>query len=914
MKNRCFSRALTLAAAATTLVFAQTTPKITVDIPFQKFVLPNGLTLIVHEDHKAPIVAVNVWYHVGSKNEKVGKTGFAHLYEHLMFNGSEHYNTDIFQAFERLGATDTNGTTNNDRTNYFTNVPTSGLDQILWLESDRMGFMLAAIDKARLDEQRGVVQNEKRQGENQPYGITEELIVKNVWPAAHPYSWTVIGSMDDLSAASLDDVKEWFKTYYGAANATLVIAGDIDAKTAKAKVEKYFGAIPSGPPVAHQQAWIAKRTGTQRQVAQDRVPAPRIYKVWNVPEFGSQENEHLDLAASILGAGRTSRLYKRLVFQDQIATDVQVNNETSQIAGTFNIVGSARNGIALEKVEKAIDEELARFLKDGPTADELQIAKTRAFSGFLRGAERIGGFGGKSDLLAIGQVYGGDPAFYKKQLNWTQAATTDEVRATAQKWLSDGVFNLEVQPFPEFTTSSKDADRSKLPEAGVTPAFKMPKLERSKLSNGIQVVLAERHDLPLVNVKLMVDAGYSADQFATPGTSNLSVKMMLDGTAKRTALQISEESARLGATLGTNSNLDFSAVNVSALKSNLDATLELFSDVVLNPAYPAADVERQKQQQIAAIQRERMSPMGAALRVMPVKIYGAGHAYGQPLSGSGTEESVGKMDRGMLAKFHATWFKPNNATILIVGDTTLAEITPKLEKLFAGWKGGEVPKKNLAEVKQKEKPVVYLIDRPGAQQTNVLAGNIAPPKSHPADLSLYTFDQILGGTFTSRMNMNLREDKHWSYGSQTYYPSTRGQRPFMVIAPVQTDKTKEAIVEIQKELRGISKDKSATAEELLKIQQSEVRSQAGSRETSNALLGAMEELVRFQLPQDYFDTYAPRIEALTLKDMSAASETLLRPEQMTWVIVGDLSKIEAGVRSLNLGEIQKVDGDGNPVK
>ncbi len=914
MKNRCFSCALTLAAAATTLAFAQTTPKIAVDIPFQKFVLPNGLTLIVHEDHKAPIVAVNVWYHVGSKNEKVGKTGFAHLYEHLMFNGSEHYNTDIFQAFERLGATDTNGTTNNDRTNYFTNVPTSGLDQILWLESDRMGFMLAAIDKARLDEQRGVVQNEKRQGENQPYGITEELIVKNVWPAAHPYSWTVIGSMEDLSAASLDDVKEWFKTYYGAANATLVIAGDIDAKTAKAKVEKYFGAIPSGPPVAHQKAWIAKRTGKQRQVAQDRVPAPRIYKVWNVPEFGSQENEHLDLAASILGAGRTSRLYKRLVFQDQIATDVQVNNETSQIAGTFNIVGSARNGIALAKVEKAIDEELARFLKDGPTADELQIAKTRAFAGFLRGAERIGGFGGKSDLLAIGQVYGGDPGFYKKQLNWTQAATTDEVRATAQKWLSDGVFNLEVQPFPEFTTSLKDADRSKLPEAGVTPAFKMPKLERSKLSNGIQVVLAERHDLPLVNVKLMVDAGYAADQFATPGTSNLSVKMMLDGTAKRTALQISEESARLGATLGTNSNLDFSAVNVSALKSNLDATLELFSDVVLNPAYPAADVERQKQQQIAAIQRERMSPMGAALRVMPVKIYGAGHAYGQPLSGSGTEESVGKMDRGMLAKFHATWFKPNNATILIVGDTTLAEITLKLEKLFAGWKGGEVPKKNLAAVKQKEKPVVYLIDRPGAQQTNVLAGNIAPPKSHPADLSLYTFDQILGGTFTSRMNMNLREDKHWSYGSQTYYPSTRGQRPFMVIAPVQTDKTKEAIVEIQKELRGIAKEKPATADELLKIQQSEVRSQAGSRETSNALLGAMEELVRFQLPQDYFDTYAPRIEALTLKDMSAASETLLRPEQMTWVIVGDLAKIEAGVRSLNLGEIQKVDGDGNPVK
>ena len=914
MNTRFFLRSLTMMAVTLALALGQTAPKIAVDIPFEKFVLSNGLTVIVHEDHKAPIVAVNVWYHVGSKNEKPGKTGFAHLYEHLMFNGSEHYNTDIFQAFERLGATDTNGTTNNDRTNYFTNVPTSGLDQILWLESDRMGFMLGVIDKARLDEQRGVVQNEKRQGENQPYGITEELITKNIWPASHPYSWTVIGSMEDLNAASIDDVKEWFKTYYGAANATIVIAGDIDMKTAKEKVEKYFGAIASGPPVVHQKAWIAKRSGSQRQVAFDRVPAARLYKVWNVPESGAEENEYLDLAAGVLGAGRTSRLYKRLVFQDQIATDVQVANETSEIAGMFTITATARNGVSLEKVEKAVDEELARFLKEGPTADELQISKTRSLGTFLRGAERIGGFGGKSDVLAIGQVYAGDPAFYKKQLTLTQAATSQQVRTTAVKWLSDGVFNLEVQPFPEYSSSTKDADRSKLPEPSATPAFKMPKMERTKLSNGIQVVLAERHALPLVNVKLMVDAGYSADQFGVAGTSNLAVKMMIDGTSKRTALQISEESARLGAVLGTNSNLDFSAVNVSALRSNLDATLELFSDVVLNPAYPAADVERQKGQQIAAVQRERMSPMGAALRVMPVKIYGAGHAYGQPLSGSGAEESIGKINPQMLAKFHATWFKPNNATILIVGDTTLAEIAPKLEKLFAGWKGGEVPRKNLAEVKHREKPIVYLIDQPGAQQTNVLAGQIAPPRSHPADLSMFAFDQVLGGSFTSRINMNLREDKHWSYGSQTFYPYTRGQRPFMVIAPVQTDKTKETIVEIQKELREVAKAKPVTGEELSKIQQSEVRSQAGSRETSNGLLQAMETIARFKLPEDYFDTYAPRLEALTLKDMTAAAETLLRPEQLTWVIVGDLSKIEAGVRSLNLGEIQKVDGDGNPVK
>ena len=911
MKFRLLSCLLPLCVAAAALTQAQTAPKINIEIPNQKFVLPNGLTLIVHEDHKAPIVAVNVWYHVGSKNEKPGKTGFAHLYEHLMFNGSEHYNTDIFKAFDRLGATDLNGTTSNDRTNYFENVPTSGLDQVLWLESDRMGFMLAAIDKPRLDEQRGVVQNEKRQGENQPYAISEDLITKSIWPSSHPYSWTAIGSMEDLNAASLDDVKDWFKTYYGAANATLVIAGDIDAKTAKEKVEKYFGAIPSGPPVSHQRAWIAKRTGSQRQVAQDRVPAPRIYKVWNVPQFGAEENEYLDLAAIILGQGRTSRLYKRLVFQDQIATEVQVQNETLEIAGMFSIHATARTGVALDKVEKAIDEELARFLKDGPTADELQIAKTRSFANFLRGAERIGGFGGKSDILAISQVYTGDPDFFQKELALTQAATTDQVKAAAAKWLSDGVYNLEIHPFPQYTVAPKDTDRSKMPEPGPTPAYKMPKLERTKLSNGVQVILAERHSLPLVALNMVIDAGYAADQSGLPGTTNLATKMLLDGTAKRTALQISEEAARLGANLGANSNLDLTKVNVSALKSNLDPTLELWADVILNPAYPTPDVERQKKQQIAAIQREKMSPTEAALRVLPQKLYDAGHAYSQPFRGSGTEASIGKLNREILAKFHSTWFKPGNATILIVGDTTLAEITPKLEKLFAGWKGGAVPKKNLGEVKQKEKAMVYLIDQPGAQQSNILAGHIAPPKSHPADLSLYTFDQILGGNFTSRINMNLREDKHWSYGAQTVYPSTRGQRPFMVLAPVQTDKTKEAIEEIQKELRGITKANPATAEELSKIQESELRSQAGSRETSNGVLQAMEDIVRFQLPDNYYDTYGPRIQALTLKDMTAASETLLRPEQMSWVIVGDMSKVEAQIRALKIGEVQKIDADGN---
>ena len=385
------------------------------DIPYQKFVLPNGLTLVVHEDHKAPIVAVNVWYHVGSKNEKPGKTGFAHLFEHLMFNGSEHYNDDYFKVLERLGATDLNGTTSNDRTNYFQNVPVSALDTVLWMESDRMGHLVGVIDKPRLDEQRGVVQNEKRQGENQPYGQVFNLIQENTYPKGHPYSWTVIGSMEDLNAAALDDVKDWFKTYYGAANATLVVAGDVKAEEIRKKVELYFGNIPSGPPIAKHDAWLAKRTGVHRQQLQDRVPQARTYKVWNTPQLGTEDDALLDLLASVLASGKTSRLYKRLVYDDQVATDVSAFQWSREIGGLFVVNATAKPGGDLGQVERAIDEEVTRLIAEGPSAAEVERARVQDIAGFVRGVERIGGFGGKSDVLAQSQVFLGSPDAYKKR-------------------------------------------------------------------------------------------------------------------------------------------------------------------------------------------------------------------------------------------------------------------------------------------------------------------------------------------------------------------------------------------------------------------------------------------------------------------------------------------------------------------
>jgi len=883
-----------------------------VDVPYERFVLPNGLTVLVHEDHKAPIVAVNVWYHVGSKNERPGRTGFAHLFEHLMFNGSEHYDKEFQDPLERAGATDLNGTTNEDRTNYFANVPTSALDLALWLESDRMGHLLGALTQAKLDEQRGVVQNEKRQNEDEPYGKVWDFLTPRLYPANHPYSWTVIGSMADLDAAKLDDVKAWFQSYYGPANAVLVVAGDIDVATAKAKVERYFGDIPSGPPVARQETWIAKRSGSQRGTMQDRVPQARLYKVWNVPEWGSADGDYLGLAASALSSGKSSRLFKRLVYDEQIATDVDASVGLREIGGLFTIEAGVRPGVDPARVERAIDEELARLLATGPTAVELQRAKTLTRAGFIRGVERIGGFGGKSDVLAKGQVFAGRPDYYKTQLARIAAATAAQVRGAAVRWLSDGVYTLEVTPFPEYAVAPSGADRSALPQAGTPPDAKFPALTRDTLSNGLKIVLAERRSIPLVQFDLLLDAGFAADQFAQPGTASLAMSMLDEGTTTRTALQISDRLADLGATLGAASRLDASSVSLETLREQLDPALALYADVILHPAFPKADFERLRKQRLVQIQREKADPIGMALRVLPRVIYGDGHAYANPWTGSGTEASTAKITRASLVEFHQTWFKPNHATLVVVGAVAMAELKPKLERLFAAWRPGEVPRKNIAAVTPAARPQVYLLDKPGSEQTVIIAGNPAPPKSNPDEPAIETMNAVLGSDFGSRLNMNLREDKHWSYGAGSFIRDARGPRPFIAYAPVQTDKTRESIVEMQKELREIVSARPVLPAELDRAKASLTLTLPGTWETIGAVAGTIDEIVAFGLDDRYFDTYADKVRAQTAASVTAAASRTVLPDHLVWVIVGDRARIEPGLRSLDLGEIHLVDADGNP--
>lgn len=885
-----------------------------IDIPYQKFVLDNGLTLIVHEDHKAPIVAFNVWYHVGSKNEKPGRTGFAHLFEHLMFNGSENYNDDYFKPMQKIGATDLNGTTNEDRTNYFENVPTSALDLVLWMESDRMGHLQGAINQAKLDEQRGVVQNEKRQYDNEPYSISEELIAKAIFPAGHPYSWTVIGSMEDLAAAKLEDVHQWFSTYYGPNNAVIAIAGDIDAKTALEKIKHYFGDIPPGPPIVKHQAWVAKRSGEQRQTAQDRVPQARIYKIWNIPQWGTNENTHLNLAASILGSGKTSRLYKRLVYDEQIATSVSAYLDSREITGLFFIEADAKPGVELAKVEKAINEELKRLLTEGATEKELRLVKTQYIANFIRGSERIGGFGGKSDILATNETFGGRPDYYQTIMQFVNETTLANIKDALIQWLSAGAYVLEIHPYPNFSAVKSTFNRSQMPEPGPAPQVNFPDFQRTTLASGLKVILAERHAIPQIRLNLVLDAGYATDQSGLSGTASLAMNMLDEGTSHRSSLQISEELALLGARLNTGSNLDTSFVSMSTLKDKLDAALDIYTDVILNPIFPETDFKRLQKLQIAKIQQEKSSPFAMALRVIPKLIYGSGHAYSNPFTGSGYESSVAKLTRQDLVNFQQSWIKPNNATLVIVGDTTMDEIKPKLEKLFKGWTAGNIPKKNIAVIPLNEKSAVYIMDKPDAPQSLVIAGHIAPSSADTDRIAIETMNFILGGDFVSRINMNIRENKHWSYGAGSFLPGARGQQPFIVYAPVQADKTKETMFELKQELENIIGKKPINNAEYSNAKNSQTLQLPGQWETMAAVEGSLLEIVQYGLADDYFKTYPIKVLQLKMEDLANAAKKVIHPQALTWVIVGARAMIEPKIRELGYSEIYLIDTDGNIIK
>jgi zinc protease len=659
---------------------------------------------------------------------------------------------------------------------------------------------------------------------------------------------------------------------------------------------------------------VAKMSGIHYQTAQDHVPQARLQKTWNTPQWGTADDAYLNLLSDILTNGKTSRLYKRLVYDSQLSNNVFSYVDDREIASHFNIFCDVKPGYTAGKIDTVINEELRKILTQGPTVAEVERAKTNYFANFVKGMERIGGFGGTSDILAQSQTFGGSPDYYKKIQEWIKNATPADIKKAAVEWLSDGEYVLDIEPYGSFTVGDSLADRKQQPPLGPPAVVKFPEVKYFTLANGLKVALVERHSVPVVNMSLMVNAGYAADQFGKPGLSKLTMDMMQEGTKTRSALQLSDDLANAGASLSTYSDLDNSYLDLTALKPNLDESLKLFTDVLYNPSFPEKNFERVQKEQLLAIKQEQSQPVAMGLRILPALLYGKGHAYSNSFTGSGTESSVKEITRADLVKFHDTWFAPNNAVLVVVGDVNADELKTKLEKSFASWKKQTVPEKNIKDVPLATSPSVYIIDKPGALQSIIFAGEISPSAKDPDYEKIQMMNRILGGDFTSRINMNLREDKHWAYGAFSIDIPAEGPGFFTGYAPVQTDKTKESIVEMKKELTQYVGDKPATQQEFDKAQKNAVMQLPGLWETNSSVLNALQSSIEYERGKDYLKNYPTMLQQLTLADIQNAAKKVDKPENLTWVIVGDRSKIEQGIKELNLGPLKYIDSEGTEVK
>ncbi|PKP89835.1 MAG: peptidase M16 [Alphaproteobacteria bacterium HGW-Alphaproteobacteria-16] len=886
-----------------------------VDIPYEQFVLKNGLRVVVHTDRKAPVVGVAVWYDVGSKHEPKGKTGFAHLFEHLMFNGSENSPGEFFEPLKEVGATDYNGTTNADRTNYFQTVPRAALERALFLESDRMGYLLGAVTQAKLDEQRGVVQNEKRQGDTQPYGLLRYKISEGLFPEGHPYHHSTIGSMADLDAASLDDVKNWFRQFYGPNNAVLVLAGDIDVATAKPLVEKYFGEIARGPKTQEPKIDVPTLAAPKSEVMKDRVAVTRIYRMWAVPGMRDADSTVLDVATGVLGGLASSRLDNILVKQEKLAVSVSAFNQSLAQAGMVLIAADVRPGVDPAVAGARLDAIIADYLKNGPTQDELNRYKTRTAASRIRGLESVGGFGGKAVTLASGALYMNDPGYYKKQLAQLAAVTPQQARDVAAKWLSRPVYSLTIEPgareaYEEATPAAKTpavaeapvkGTRGALPEVAEVKDIDFPTVTRTKLSNGIELVYAQRDAVPVTQAVITFDAGTASDVADALGTEGMALTLMEEGTKTRDSIAIAEAQERLGAGIGVSSSADRATISLQTPSPNLAGSLELMADITRNPSFPPAELERVRGQTLARIQQIKANPTGLALMAMPPLLYGKNSPYAKTAAIGGDEAAVKSVTRDDLVGYYNAWIRPEKAKIFVVSDRPLTEIKGAFEARFGDWKGTGTPGvKTFADKPQQAAPKIVLIDRPDSPQSLIYAAQMTPVDPYADPIPLGTASEVLGGDFLSRINMNLREDKAWSYGARGGVARMEHAVPFTISAPVQADRTGDAIAEIKREVRDYLGEKGVTKLEFDRSVISSVRKMAGQYETAGAVLGAMQTNDFMRRPDDYQDHLAKKYRALTMAQVDAAARGAIDPNRFIWVVVGDASKVRTQLDSLGL--------------
>ena len=922
-------RRVALLIAATSLVFpayaatpvARSVPISTlvrqVTIPHSGFTLPNGLKVIVHEDHKTPIVAVNVWYNVGSKDEPKGKTGFAHLFEHLMFNGSENLPGDYFEYLQQIGATDYNGTTSYDRTNYFQTVPKGALERALFMESDRMGHLLGAVTQGVLDNQRGVVQNEKRPGDTQPGGLVPYEMFGNLFPAGHPYHHTTIGSMADLDAASLEDVKQWFRDKYGPNNAVLVIAGDVTAAEARPLVEKYFGDIGRGPVNNPARASIPTLPAAKTIEMKDNVATTTIQRFWTVPGLLDERLAALDIGGSVLGGLASSRLDKIMVREEKIAVAVTAGLLPLQRAGIFIVTATVRPGVDVEKVSKRLDEVMADYLANGPTADEVQRAVMSEVSGRVRGLEQVGGFGGKAVTLAEGEIYAKDSDFYKKTLASYAAITPAVVRSTMREWLGRPAFTIilspgerpayvetavAAKPRSEAPASSPASGKRPVPPVGQLAELDFPTLVHDRLSNGIPVDYVQRTGVPVTQLAMSFNAGDAADSPAARGLASFTMALLDEGTATMTSQEFAEAEERLGANVSASNSADRSYAMLNALSPNLAPSLDLLADVVLRPAFTPPEIERVKAQALTGIAQLKQDPTRVSSRLLPSVLYGASHPYGGPAGGD--EKAIEKFSRDDLVGFKQRWLRPDNAKIFVVSNLPLSELKPMLDARFGTWTPPAVPKGTktfIATPPRSTAQKILLVNRPGAPQSSIVGAQLLPidPKSEGV-IPLSAANDSLGGNFLARLNMNLREDKGWSYGVSGNARLTEELVSYVISAPVQADRTGDALAEMNRQIGSFLSTEGVTQEELNRTVAKSIAALPGDFETAGAVISAVMRMDLFDRPDDYYEQLPGKYRRLTTASTDAAIRAAVDPKGFTWIVVGDAARIRPQLDKLGM--------------
>ena len=900
-------------------------------IACEKHTLPNGLDVILHRDAAIPVAAVNVWYHVGSKDEEPGRTGFAHLFEHIMFRGTRHHRGSHFEPLQQIGAT-LNGSTSGDRTNYWEDVPANYLELALWLEADRMGFLLDALDQEGFDTEREVVKNERRQSyENRPYGMAQWHIQQALFPLPHPYHWMTIGSQEDLDAASLADVQDFFRRHYAPSNASLAIAGDIEPAAALELAHRYFADLPPGPAGSARpgQRRIARAdsplTGRVELEMTDRVTLPRSYTVWLAPPNLSEDDDAADILRAILSDGQSSRLYRALVYERQVAQSAHIGYYAAEIAGQFRMELTPAAGHTLDEVEAAAAAVLDSIIAEPPTDEEMERAVNRIEMQHYRTLARVGGFGGRADALNYFNVYTGDPQRLNRVVDDYRKVTKADVGRVHRRIRDAGQVRMRVLPERGLSPAAAGVDRSVQPAGGPARVFTPPRPRRAALDNGMEVIVAGKPGLPLVSFALLARAGAAGDPPGLPGLSSFTAAMLSEGTPSRSSQELAAAFEHIGSRLAAEARKEVTLLTAETLHRHWRYALGLASDVARHANFPEHELRRVRRERLTDLRRARDEAAFVAGANFGGLVFGLDSPYAH--SNLGSEAAVAAIGRDDLAGRHRAVIRPDRLCLLVAGDVDLDYAVSVAGEYFGDWAAPAEPAPGMpaagigaigsngdgGDGGDGGQPRIYLIDKPGAAQSVIRAGMPLVAYRHPDYMALAVLNYAFGGQFSARLNRNLRQDKGYSYGYQSGISWYDAPSLLAAGGSVQTAVTGPAVAETLSEFAGISGGRPLTGAELDNARNGLRLGYPAGFERPAQLLGQLATLAQFGLPDDYFEGFEERLASVTLADARRVGAEYLAPGRLAVLVVGDRGQVEEPLRGLGYG-LAILDAEGNGVE